>query len=350
MRLTRSRTALLVAQALFGIALLLAWARLIDLHALGQVLAHASWTFVVAGAGISLAAGVLRAQRWRLLLRPLVSVGLVDVWLIALASNLINFLVPIRSGELARVVLLKQRRGTSMAASLPTVFVDRSFDLMAVLALGTSGALMGVRIAGRGSEVMAAGAALLLAFLAFIIAVAAFRERFIGIFGRLLSRLLGERSRDWLLGLADRFLGGFAAVRHRPRDLAAMAALSLCASLLDAAAFAMMFIALGRMYPPSLIVAGFALFALTFLVPSAPGYVGSMEAFGSLVFTGLGVPSQVAAGAVVLYHALNVLVLGATGAPALWAVGLRSGATWRASLQLADDGTPSGPAEPRSGQ
>jgi uncharacterized membrane protein YbhN (UPF0104 family) len=84
-----------------------------------------------------------------------------------------------------------------------------------------------------------------------------------------------------------------------------------------------LFQSLGANVPYAIVITGYALFALTFLVPGAPGYIGSMEAFGSLVFSALGVGVELAASAVVLFHALNALMLGVVGGLSMWVLGLR---------------------------
>jgi len=75
---------------------------------------------------------------------------------------------------------------------------------------------------------------------------------------------------------------------------------------------------------------GYALFAITFIVPGAPGYIGSMEAFGSLVFgAALGIPQAASASVVLIFHALNALLLGILGGIAIWALGFRPSSAFR---------------------
>src|SRR5205807_7234812 len=61
-------------------------------------------------------------------------------------------------------------------------------------------------------------------------------------------------------------------------------------------------------------IVGYAALLLTYVLPAAPGYVGSLELVGTLILgAGLGLPKAAAAGAIVLWHLLNgatVLALG----------------------------------------
>jgi len=125
-----------------GLGLLIAWVRLVDLSSVAGRLAAMQWPFVVVALGLGLLAYLARTARWRLLLRPIARLPLGDIIPIVFASTLINFLLPLRTGELARSLLLKQRRGVTVAGSLATVAVDRAFDLAIVLALAAVGAVL----------------------------------------------------------------------------------------------------------------------------------------------------------------------------------------------------------------
>jgi len=86
------------------------------------------------------------------------------------------------------------------------------------------------------------------------------------------------------------------------------------ALVIDAFNFSLLFAAVGVQVPLLQAMAAYPALLLSFAVPAGPGYVGNLEVAGALVLGGgLGLPSAVAAGAVVLYHAITagyVLVLG----------------------------------------
>lgn len=330
------RAGWIAAQTLLGLGLLVGWALIVDLREVGRQLAGARVPVVVAAALVSLVTPFLRAARWRLVLRPLARVPLVDLWLISLASSLVGFVVPIRSGELARGLFLKQRRGVSIAASLPTVAVDRSLDMLAVVLLGAAGALTGLTLEGPLRTVLFAGLGIFLAFAAFVALAIASRQRFMTLAERLLPRRLGESLRRGLLGLLERFLAGFASLSRRPIDLVPLLLLSLAAAVIDAGVFYLVFASLGARLPFMVVLTGYALFVVTFIVPGAPGYVGSMEAFGSLIFGTLGAGQALAASMIVLFHALNTLVLGISGAAAMWALGFSPAAALRSAANGAE--------------
>jgi uncharacterized protein (TIRG00374 family) len=319
----KRRTGVLIAQTLLGLVLLAAWLYLVDLREIGRTLSQARWHFILLAAAIGLSSGLVRAIRWRFVLSPIALVPWIDLWLISMASSLVNFVIPLRTGEIARSILLKQRHRVSMAASLPTIAVDRSFDLMAVLILGTLGGLSGIQLSGRLSTVLLVGGIVFLVFVVFLAIAILAGDWLLALAARLLNGRLRDSLQERILGILRGFLTGFATVGRRPRMLIPMLALSLLAAVMDSGLYYCLLVSLGAYISPAIVLTGYALFALTFLVPGAPGYVGSMEAFGSLVFGALGVGIELAASSVVLYHALNAVILAAVGGIAMWTLGLR---------------------------
>jgi uncharacterized protein (TIRG00374 family) len=330
--MTVRRAGLLIAQTLLGAILLAAWLWVVDLEAIGRILGQARWPLGVLAAAFWIGSGAIRALRWRTVLRPIAWVPFLDLWLISLAANLVNFVVPLRTGEVARSLFLRQRHRVPFAASLPTVAVDRAFDLAAVLALGAAGALLGVRLDGRLSLVILAGGVLLLGFVAFVGLTIRGRPGLLTVLAHILPRRLGDSLRGRIVETGEAFLRGFSAAAQRPRDLALMVLLSLVAVIVDATGLYLLFLSLGSPATFTVIVTGFALLTLTYLIPGAPGYIGSTEAFGSLIFTSLGIETELAASAALLNHALTSVAIVSLGGIALWTLGLRPASTLRSFL------------------
>jgi glycosyltransferase involved in cell wall biosynthesis len=96
-----------------------------------------------------------------------------------------------------------------------------------------------------------------------------------------------------------------------------LAALTALALIIDAFNFTLLFTAVGVQVPMLQAMAAYPALLLSFAVPAGPGYLGNLEVAGSLVLGGgLGLAPAVAAGAIVLYHAITAgyaLVLGLLG-------------------------------------
>jgi uncharacterized membrane protein YbhN (UPF0104 family) len=71
----------------------------------------------------------------------------------------------------------------------------------------------------------------------------------------------------------------------------------------------MLFLALDLAVPVVSAVVAQVTLLFAYLIPSAPGYVGSLEAGGTLVLGSLGLSRGAAAGAIVLWHVVATLII-----------------------------------------
>jgi uncharacterized protein (TIRG00374 family) len=92
------------------------------------------WWTLPALATLGLAV-VLRAARWGFLFRPDRRPPLSALTQALLVSYFFNSILPARAGEVARVIDLKRRTGTSRAETAATVVLERVYDVIALLLL-----------------------------------------------------------------------------------------------------------------------------------------------------------------------------------------------------------------------
>jgi glycosyltransferase involved in cell wall biosynthesis/uncharacterized membrane protein YbhN (UPF0104 family) len=281
------------------------------------VISHArvhSWAAVLVMIVLALLTSVIRARRWLLLLRPLAPVGMVRAFAMNAAGGLLNYVLPIRSGDAARAWWLWRRHRVPAGSALATIVIDKACDLAAVavvLAILEVVAATGAVSAPRG---LLGAAGLAVALLAAVLGTALLGPRVAR--SPLARRLLPERVASALAGQAFAFRAGARGL-WTPALTARLSALTALALLIDAFNFSLLFTAVGVPVPALKAMAAYPALLLSFAVPAGPGYVGNLEVAGALVLGGgLGLASSVAAGAIVLYHgitAFNALALGLLG-------------------------------------
>src|SRR5712691_8920678 len=301
-------------QTVFGLFLLWLWLRTVSLP---EVASHArvhSWPAVLAMLFLFVVTSVIRARRWLLLLRPLAPVGIVRAWAMSAAGGLLNYVIPIRSGDAARAWWLWRRHRVPAGSALATIVIDKACDLTAVavvLALLEIVAATGVVSAPRG---LLGAAALAVALLAAVLGTAVAGPRIAR--SSLARRVLPAGFAAALAGQAFAFRAGARGL-WTPALAARLAGLTALALLLDAFNFTLLFAAVGVDVPTWKAMAAYPALLLSFAVPAGPGYLGNLEVAGSLVLGGgLGLAPAVAAGAIVVYHAVTAayaLVLGLLG-------------------------------------
>jgi glycosyltransferase 2 family protein len=298
-------------QTAFGLLLLWLWLRTVSLD---QVASHArvhSWAAVVAMILLFMVTSVIRARRWLLLLRPLAPVGMVRAFAMNAAGGLLNYVLPIRSGDAARAWWLWRRHRVPAGSALATIVIDKVCDLAGVavvLAVLEVVAATGVIAAPRG---LLGAAALAVALLGAVLGTSLAGPRIVR--SGLARRLLPERFASALAGQALAFRAGARGL-WTPALAGRLAAFTALALVIDAFNFSLLFTAVGVQVPTVKAMAAYPAILLSFAVPAGPGYLGNLEVAGALVLGGgLGLAPVVAAGAIVLYHGItagNALVLG----------------------------------------
>src|SRR5881398_1670017 len=316
-----NRWARLGLQTAFGLALLYLWLRTVSLP---EIAAHArvhSWWAVAFMVVLFLFTSVVRARRWLLLLRPLAPVGMVRAFAMNAAGGLLNYVLPIRSGDAARAWWLWRRHRIPAGSALATIVIDKACDLAAVafvLAALEVVALTGAANAPRG---LAGAAALAIALLAGVLGTALTGPRIAR--SRLARRVLPAGLAAGLAGQAFAFRAGARGL-WTPGLAARLAALTVLALVIDAFNLNLLLVAVGVDVPAWKAMAAYPALLLSFAVPAGPGYLGNLEVAGALVLGGgLGLAAGVAAGAIVLYHALTAAYALTLGVLSFFLVGGR---------------------------
>ena len=304
----------LALQTAVGVVLLWLWLRTVSLT---DVISHArvhSWGAVVLMIALALVTTLIRARRWLLLLRPLAPVGMVRAFAMNTAGGLLNYVLPIRSGDAARAWWLWRRHRVPAGSALATIVIDKACDLAAVaavLAILEVVALTGAIATPRG---LLGAAALAIALLSAVLGTAVLGPRLARSW--LARRLLPARFASGIAGQAFAFRAGARGL-WTPALASRLAFLTVLALAIDAFNFTLLFTAVGVSVPAFKAMAAYPALLLSFAIPAGPGYLGNLEVAGSLVLHGgLGLAAPVAAGAIVLYHAItagNALVLGLVG-------------------------------------
>jgi glycosyltransferase involved in cell wall biosynthesis/uncharacterized membrane protein YbhN (UPF0104 family) len=301
----------LALQTAFGLALLVLWLRTVSLP---EVLSHArvqNWWAVAAMVALFLLTSTIRARRWLLLLRPLAPVGMVRAFAMNAAGSLLNYVLPIRSGDAARAWWLWRRHRIPAGSALATIVIDKACDLGAVAVVLAALSVVSLTGAVNAPRGLLGAAALAVALLAAVLGTALVGPRVAR--SGLARRLLPARIASGLAGQAFAFRAGARGL-WTPGLAARLAGLTAVAIVIDSFAFTLLFTAVGIEVPVLKAMAAYPAILLSFAIPAGPGYLGNLEVAGSLVLVGgLGLASGVAAGAIVLYHgitAANALVLG----------------------------------------
>src|SRR6266568_1750546 len=261
---------------LVGIGLLFLVARFVDIPATISVLKQRLTT--PQGILLALLSGVafltafsIRGVRWKLFLNPVGKVSTFKAIQLFLVGIFLNFLLPIRGGEVAKSLMLKRIANIPVSKSLPTVAMDKALDLMPALFIMAIVPFLGVQMDIKLWVVLALVGGLLLGLI-FVPAVL----------------------------------------------------LTIVAVLFDGLFAFLAFWTIGFPISFGTAIFGYTVYNMFYILPTPPGQVGSNEAIGLLVFTGLlHLPADKVTAMFVFSHPFAALLMTITGMGCLSALGLK---------------------------
>ena len=120
-----------------GLLVLGSWQKLMsfDWNAFGAVYRHVHWGWMSASAALVLGTYTARVLRWQMMIRPLAPAA--SSWRLfkATAIGFTSVILLGRPGEFVRPWLIARSEGVSFASQMATWFLERVFDLLAILVL-----------------------------------------------------------------------------------------------------------------------------------------------------------------------------------------------------------------------
>jgi hypothetical protein len=265
-----------VGVAVGALLLWLAFART-DLAELASVLSNLSYGWIAAAVAFYYLALALRTFRWWMILRPSVDLALPQVGQALITGYAVNVLLPARLGELFRADFCRRQYGVSRTKVLGTIMVERFTDGVVVLvALG-----VGVLAAGLDADSTGTFASVALVGLAIFASFGA------ALF--LLGSDLGARLTRRVPAIAARFdaLSESLALLRSRRMLGVLAA-SVVIWLADGAALWAVLASCGVELDVLSMCLVIGIVSLSTLLPSPPGFLGTMQFAFALAVSTLG--------------------------------------------------------------
>lgn len=268
---------------------------------------NAHWAWLALAPALLFPNFALRAARWRTLFPPGMTPRLTSAFSAMMAGYLFNTLLPARAGELVRAHMLGRREQLPRSTALGTVVVERTLDLLVLLAL-LAFVLLSQSLPGWASYAGKVVALLALVALVVVLALGLVGERIIDV---ILLRLAFFPARlVQRLGVSGKaFVAGVSAVL-RASHLLSFLALTAVIWTLELLLVCVLAIAFGIDLGAVDLLFVMLAIALGTMVPASPGYVGTFEFFGVSALALLGIEGSAALGFVVTLHA--VLLLGAS--------------------------------------
>ncbi len=287
--------------------------RNIDWKELGHILSGAKAMPIVWGALISLFSFYVRGYRWKVLLKPFQEVKTTVLIRWQIGGLLVNNLLPLRLGEVARAYWAGHKSSISKTSVFATIVVERVLDvvsiaLAAVLFLSLLGLNRGETEGRLKIAMIALGLIAALAVVAVLYWKNADKEK-------LKTKLAGILPHK-ILDLLHKFASGLVIFKDK-RGLAEIIILSPFIWAVDILVLSV--ISRSLELNLTFLQAGLTVVGLILgvMVPAAPGAAGTYEAGGVAALTLMGFDKTRALSFVLLLHAFQYVFILLLGIPCL---------------------------------
>ena len=312
MTFSKSTIIKILINTLIGLALIFIWMRFVDIGQIINTISKIRPIYLLLVSAFIFLSLVIRALRLRVFLAPYKKVLFKDLVFLNGVALMLNFLIPIRAGDIAKGVYLGSRYDLPVGRSLVWIFLDRFIDFIVTLVLGS---LLLTVVANQLPQNFTLILVTVSLALLSVVYLMVFQVRLAGlVFGFFKNFLILNSLKRYFTNIYDFFLDSFQILKRTPQDLFLLFFITVLAYASDAFVWYFTFYAIGQIQDYFRLYLAQLLSSLIYLIPAAPGYVGSAEASGLLVFTGVfGIDANLASSMTVLFHitlAVFVLVFG----------------------------------------
>lgn len=281
-----------------GVSLWLAM-RNVDASLMWGKMRAAQPSFLVVAICISAIASAVRTVRWKVLLAYAPAASLRSLYTSMMIGYLANNILPARMGELVRIQVLARKTGVRRSLSAATILLERITDALVLLTVvGLVSFFLPLPDSiRRGSQI---AVAVFLAATIMLLAVARGNQtlqRIAKMLGRM-SPSLGKKMEEAL----THFVDGLSILRSGKQVLVVLG-LTLMIWSIEAVSLGFIMKSLDLSLPWLAPLFLLAVLSLSFVIPAAPGGVGTYEFFAITGLSAFAVDKSHAAGLAVLLHA-----------------------------------------------
>lgn len=311
-----------------GVVLIFFWFSLVDINEILHELKNINLLGIFPFIFFFGLAGFLRALRLKFLLKEY-KLPLKNVTFLTYLGQLLSFTIPLRIGEVAKGVYLSTEYNLPAAKSVVWIFMDRFIDFW-VLLLGAL--ILLIYIPTNLPANLVSTLSIILGLFSLAGALIIFLPNFSRRLSRLVSKLLIFPFLRKIFDKISNFLLDSASFLNQGiKGTMVILGITLLALTADALTWYALAASVFPKVPDFLqIFLGSLLSMLTYILPAAPGYVGSAEAAGLAVFNlGLGFDRTLVSVVTLVFHALTLICILSFGLVSLYLLKFDLGLVWR---------------------
>ena len=286
--------------------------RKVDIHEINLAFRSVEYIYLIPIVFLLLSSFWLRAVRWKYLLQPVKTIKISSLFSAAMIGFMANNLLPARLGEFVRAYAIGEKEKISKSSSLATIVVERILDgFTLLLFLAFIFVFWSFSFPGwlRSTSYLAL---VFYVFAVLFLILLKVRTKVMLSISEYIIRPLPGRVRRPFIKIMDSFVGGLN-ILHSVKDIILSIILSVIIWLHSVAVIYILLISFG------INISVFASFLLLValgigvMVPSAPGFVGTIQIVCVAVLSLFTVSKSEALSFSIIYHAVTFIPVTAIG-------------------------------------
>jgi len=287
--------------------------RKVNVSMIGQALKQVQYSFLIPVIVLVVFSFWLRAYRWRFLLEPIQSIPMASMFSATMIGFMANNIFPARLGEFLKAYAIHRKSGVGKSASFATIVVERVFDGITLLFMLSLVFLMWrYSFPAWVKKVSLFAMAVYIVALIVLIVLKLQTRRTMRII-QFALKPFPDRISEGVVRISHSFIRGLD-ILHTPKNIGIAAILSLAIWMLNALVVHLQLIAFRISLPFHASVLLIILIAFGVMIPSAPGYVGTIQflCVAGLAIFGIAKPEALSFSLV--FHATQYIPVTAIGA------------------------------------
>jgi len=253
-----------------------------------------------------------RALRWKILFRSIHEIGLHSLFAAASIGLMANNLLPARLGEVVRAWVIGERESISKSSAMATIVLERVLDGFTVLAfLAVMLLWRSELVPGPLRKIAWVALGICLVASSALVVIRRRRETVEKLAGRAL-KLLPDNAANRTGEITRAFIDGLGAL-HSAGDVALSFGVSFLVWLPNIVAVEIILRSFDLSLPLQASLVVFTMVTFGIMIPSAPGFVGTIQYFFVLALGLYGVAESLALSASIAYHVSVFIPLTASG-------------------------------------
>ncbi len=290
------------------------WLYFVDLSDIIFRLKQANLWYLIPALLALICSIIVRSFKLKFFLSPIRKVNFFEILALNGVAGMLNFLIPIRAGEITKGFYLSKTYSIDLSKAVMWVFMDRFLDFLYILIVVPIILFFIPTVMPYTAIVVSmlvAGVLISVSYL--MIYQVSISNRLFHVFTQLHTFEL----------LYKHLLDAFSVLKRSFLDWLGLITLTTLAFIFDGLPYYFLFLSINSHQSVLNMFLGNLLSALSYIIPAAPGYVGSAEATGLLVFSGvLGIDKASSSAMILLFHSLVLISLVAGGIIGLYYLNL----------------------------